>query len=281
MISFKNCLRWTAVAALFLHPGCQETTPEAAFEKCIDAEKRYNAVSEKMEQARKDGSLTAQLETSLTKESDAMFEEAKAVFAGFFGKYINTPYGQKMFKESRWVRRLSMPQMEAVIGKVTDETFKNTDEYRNAADRVKYMKASAIGNPYINIVSCDTTGNAVELSQFVGHGKYVLLDFWAAWCPDCRKEMPQIVDIYNQFKDKNFEIVSYSLDRKEDAWKKGINDLNMSWIQMSDLDYWTSKGALFYAVQWIPTTILLSPEGKILERGLSPDKLKEKLKELL
>ncbi|MDR1747325.1 MAG: TlpA family protein disulfide reductase [Tannerella sp.] len=277
----RNYLRLLAGAALFLQAGCQNKSPEAAYRACIEAENRYNAVGEKFEEAQKNNALTPEFEAALNEESDALYEDAKTAFASFFEKHINTSYAQKVFSESRWVRRLNPDQLETVVGKATDEAFRATDAFKNAADRVKYMKASAVGNPYINIVSRDTAGNVVELSHYVGKGNYVLLDFWASWCPDCRKEMPAMIELYNEFRDKNFEIVGYSLDRDGDAWKKGIADLHISWPQLSDLSYWTSPGVQFYAVQWIPTGILLSPDGIILERGLSADELTRKLREIL
>ena len=119
------------------------------------------------------------------------------------------------------------------------------------------------------------------MANYVGKGKYVLLDFWASWCPDCRKEMPALVELYAACKDKNFEIVGYSLDKDKEAWKKGIEDLNITWPQFSDCDFWNSQGAKRYAVQFIPLTVLIDPEGNIIERGLNMDELKGKLDVLL
>ena len=278
---FTNRLRLLAVAVLFSLPACREKSPEAAYQACTDVENRYNAVGEKLEKAEKDGTLTPELEAFLTEESDSLFEETKKAYANFFENQINTPYAQQIFTESRWVRRLNQDQLEAVIGKITDPTFKETEAYQTAADRLKYMKASVVGAPFINIVSKDTTGNAIELAQFIGKGKYVLLDFWASWCPDCRREMPALIELYNQFKDKNLEVAGYSLDRTPEAWKQGINDLNIPWTQMSDCEFWTSPGVKFYAIQWIPQMILFDLDGKIIARGLSIEQLSEKLNEIL
>jgi len=257
-------LLFMSLVALLSGTSCKQETPEAAYKACEEAEQRYNDANENQ-----------------SADADKLFEEAKAVYAQFFGKHINTPYAQKIFAETRWVRRLNQNQLEAVLDKVKDATFKASDSYINAAERVKYMKASVVGNPFVEIVSKDTTGAVMQLSDYVGKGKYVLIDFWASWCPDCRKEMPSLVALYERFKDKDFEIVGYSLDRKKESWEKGINDLNISWPQMSDLEYWTSEGAKRYAVQWIPMTVLISPDGKILERGLSIEALDKKLRELL
>ena len=69
-------------------------------------------------------------------------------------------------------------------------------------------------------------------------GKVVLIDFWASWFPPCRKEMPHLVELYKQYKNKGFEIVGISLDSKPEAWAKGVKDLNITWTQLSDLKGW-------------------------------------------
>jgi thiol-disulfide isomerase/thioredoxin len=282
MFIFRNLVRFFAGTAIMIQSGgCREKLPESAFQTCVKVENRYNAAGEALEKAQQQGVLSPDSEASLNKECNMLFEEVKTAYARFFAEYINTAFAQKIFSETRWVRRLSQTQLELVVKNVTDEQFKATESFQKAADRVKYMKLSSAGNQFINFASRDLDGNTVELSQLIGKGKYVLLDFWASWCPDCRREMPALVALFNEFKDKDFEIVGYSLDRSEEAWKKGVADLDATWLQLSDLDFWNSKGALFYSVQWIPTTILFSPDGKILERGLNITDLREKLKALL
>jgi thiol-disulfide isomerase/thioredoxin len=255
-------------------------SPETAYQACEAAEKAYNDLADQYEALENNGTLTPELKDSLDKQAEILFEDAKKAYTVFFEDQINTPYAQQIFTETRWTRRLNPDQLESVVNKVTDAAFKETEAYQNAVNRLNAMKYTQPGYAYVNIVSKDPDGNPIELSQYAGKGKYVLLDFWASWCPDCRKEMPALVELYAAYKDKNFEIVGYSLDKKEDAWKKGIEDLNITWPQMSDCDYWNSQGVKSYAVQFIPLTILLDPEGKIIERGLSVSELLSKIEEL-
>jgi len=261
--------------------ACNSVNPEKDYEACLAAEEAYNASVENYRQETAAGTLTEEAKAALNKESDELFENAKVVFAGFYKKNINTAFAQNIFSESRWTRRLSSDQLESVVQAVTDEEFKKVEAYKNAADRLLRMKNSQPGNDFTNIISFDPQGNADELANYVGKGKYVLLDFWASWCPDCIKDLPEMVELYAAYKDKNFEIVGYSLDRNKDAWIKGIEKHNITWPQMSDYDYWDSQGAKLYAVQFIPLTFLINPEGKIVEKGLEISTLKEKLAELI
>ena len=119
----------------------------------------------------------------------------------------------------------------------------------------------------------------MKLSDYVGKGKVVLVDFWASWCGPCRREMPNLVEAYAKYKDKNFEIVGVSLDQDGAAWKEAIKKMDMTWPQMSDLRFWQSEGAQLYAVNSIPHTVLIDGSGKIIARGLHGEELQAKIAE--
>ena len=105
------------------------------------------------------------------------------------------------------------------------------------------MKATAVGQKFTDFEMQTPEGKTVKLSDYVGKGKVVLVDFWASWCGPCRREMPNLVEAYAKYKNKNFEIVGVSLDQSADAWKEAIKKLNITWPQMSDLKYWNCEGA--------------------------------------
>lgn len=144
--------------------------------------------------------------------------------------------------------------------------------------KVEVLKKVAVGSEAPEISLPNPEGDIVTLSSLKGN--YVLIDFWAAWCKPCRIENPNVVKLYNEYKDENFEILGVSLDRKREDWIKAINDDQLSWKHVSDLKYFQSEAAEDYMVNAIPATFLIDPEGKIIAKGLRGESLRQKLEEL-
>ena len=125
----------------------------------------------------------------------------------------------------------------------------------------------------------DTAGVPVSLSSF--KGKYVLVDFWASWCPYCRRENPNVVRVFNEYKDKNFTVLGVSLDKDKAKWMKAIADDKLAWTHVSDLKYWDSEIPALYAVRGIPANVLLNPDGVIIARNVMGEQLEQALQKEL
>lgn len=170
-------------------------------------------------------------------------------------------------------------ELAALYNQLTPEVQKTT-EGKDMATLIRGLSSNKIGDMALDFSLPDTTGKLISLSDF--RGKYVLLDFWATWCGPCLEEMPNVVNAYRKYHDKNFEIVGVSLDRPDtkELWKKIIRERQMDWVQVSDLKWWNSKAALLYNIQGVPANFLIDPKGKVIATNLRGPALQQKLDEI-
>lgn len=169
-------------------------------------------------------------------------------------------------------------EMRVLFNKL-DKKVQKTNEGKIFDRYLKNLKNVSVGKKAPGITQFDIEGNPYSLQDL--KGKYVLVDFWASWCPPCRAENPNLVATYAEFKDKNFEILGVSLDKNLENWKKAIKDDNLTWKHISDLQHWNNGAAAVYGIKAIPQNVLVDPNGIIIARNLHGEALKTKLRQIL
>lgn len=146
-------------------------------------------------------------------------------------------------------------------------------------ERIAVLESVEVGKEAPDFTMNDPEGNPVTLSGL--RGKVVLVDFWASWCGPCRRENPNVVKAYNQFKDKGFDILGVSLDKDATSWKGAIEEDNLTWTHVSDLQYWNNAASKKYGIMSIPSNVLVDKNGIIIARNLTGEELTKKLEEVL
>ncbi|MGX8682478.1 MAG: redoxin domain-containing protein [Bacteroidales bacterium] len=169
---------------------------------------------------------------------------------------------------------LDLNQLQTLRSKL-DKSLDNNLYVRQMDDLIAKKEAVQVGKIAPDFTLPDPDGKPVSLKDF--RGKYVLVSFWAGWCPDCRRENPFIVEAYNKYKNKNFTVLGVSIDRNRETWLNTVEKQGLTWTQVSDLKYWQSDVVNLYAIRWVPTGILLDPDGRILNISLNEDELVKNL----
>lgn len=214
----------------------------------------------------------------MMKEGQAIMKELQESRYSFAKENINNDLGEFIALSSFEV--LTPDQVLELTSMMRPE-FRNSDLGQQVISYYEAKNLKVAGAPYKDITLKDPMGNNISLSDYVGKHKVVLIDFWASWCGPCIKEMPHVIEAYNQYKDKGFEIVGVSMDEDQARWLGAIDRLNMTWPQMSDLKGWKSAAAKLYGIDSIPYTLLIDQDGKIIDSNLRGTQLLTKLQELL
>ncbi len=163
----------------------------------------------------------------------------------------------------------------------TCDLLQNKTNYysRQILATIATRKSTAIGQPAPDFNVIDKENTEVNNKSF--KGEYFLIDFWASWCVPCRKENPFLLKSYDLFHSKGFNILSISLDDRENFWQKAVKEDKLPWRQVCDFKVLKSPAVISFGVKVIPTNFLIDKNGKIIAKDLKGDQLINTLSKLL
>ena len=242
----------------------------------------YTAVREMQEQFFARHQALAGTDSDTEAQSIALQKEMIASLGNISSRYVKTMPGSCVatYALANWLNALiGSDDFDEAAALVTEHDMQYPIVSR-AIETDKQLKATRPGAMFTDftVLNGNLDGTSVSLSDYVGKGKYVLVDFWASWCGPCRGEIPNLKEIYKQHAGDDFEIVSVAVWDKREATLKALEEEQLPWPQIIDAGQIPTE---LYGIDGIPQIMLFAPDGTIVARDLRGDNLKQLISKTL
>lgn len=246
------------MAAVMLLAACNKPQTQSLNE-------RYKALEEKVYQALEELPTTEQRDSAI----QAYITDSYALLK----ENLNQPYSDTLFVSL--YQLLDNEQRKFVFNALTDE-YLQMPEIQQMKQLFEAEQLTAIGATYLDVNAVDVNGQQHALSEWVGKTDFLLVDFWASWCGPCRRLIPHLKAVYEQYNPMGkLQIVGISCDRDSAQWQTAVTSEGLAWPQLVDKSGAEDGPYTKYGVVSIPTTILIDAEGTIVMRNPSEDELEE------
>lgn len=239
-----------------------------------DTEQLHNQLQEKLAQIRESDADTREKQQQMQKLYKEKYQPLlMQKRLDLYRQHTNDPIGEII------IRALSMEatpdEMDQVFAQAGPwlQSLKSTQKIKK---QFEALRVTQPGKMFVDLEGKDENNQPLKLSDFVGKGKYTLVDFWASWCGPCREETPTIAKAYERFKDKGLQVIGVATWDKPEHTKKAIKELNITWPQIFDTGMQPME---LYGFNGIPQIMLFGPDGTIIARDLRGEGIAAKIEE--
>ena len=226
--------------------------------KKASSEKHYKTAGELQKKL-------ARMREDAQKELDALVEKNKD---NLFAAYIQTIGMEQM----------NLDALKACYQRLSEKA-RQLEPGKQVAARIQALEGVEVNAMAPNFTLWTPDGK--EVAMYDVKGKIKIIDFWASWCGPCRLENPNMVKLYQDFKDKGLTVMSVSLDEKKDKWTEAIQKDGLTWLHLSDLKGWKGEIVKLYNIDGVPTIFVLDENNRIIAKNLRGEKLRAFVEERL
>ena len=208
---------------------------------------------------------------------DILFQRVDSICTVYFHPNRNNTLGEFIFRD--WYGILSIEKFDSIYAEAGD-IIKNSQMVQIMVKDHERKKKTAVGAKFIDftIEHGNIDSSSVSFSDYIGKGKYVLVDFWASWCKPCLEEVPNIAKVYEKYKGEKFEVLGVAVWDERNATLNAIDAHKMTWPQIIDAETIPME---IYGISGVPHIILFGPDGTILARDLRGQKLRKTIDDIM
>ncbi len=229
-----------------------------------------------------DGVFNTREGIALVRQIQAAEKEMKRIQWDFIAENPMSSVSIDVAQNIVFSSKLSKAEMDRLL-QMIDPSLHHVVAYKELKESMEDLYPIAIGEKYRDIEVVNEEGKTVHLADYVKSGQYNMVEFWASWCGPCRGEIPHlrhVYDIYGKGEDA-FNMISISIDNKEDDWKKALKEEEMKWVQLCDPKGFEGSVVNKYKIRGIPFCLILDREGRIIDHGVRGAELDVVLVDLL
>ena len=206
--------------------------------------------------------------------ADFLYEIISKHSSDVYGIYLLVNEGRWYLEAAKWIELHD--KLIRDNGEYISKTPYLADDLKRTKAKLENQLTTVVGSKIVDF-AVEYNGKTTRLSDYVGRGHYVLVDFWASWCGACRVEIPNIIATYDKYKGRGLQVIGIAVSDKPEATLKAVEEMKMPYPQIINSQKIASDR---YGITEIPETILFAPDGTILARGLRGENIDKKLEEI-
>ncbi len=204
---------------------------------------------------------------ALVREMESAQEQIEQVQWDFIKAHPTSPVAVQVAQSLIYGGQMTKDKMDRILQSI-DTSLREIPAYKQLDEFANSILPTTIGEKYLDIELVDVNGKTVRLADYVKPGQYNMIEFWASWCGPCRYEIPHLRHVYEIYGKDELNMISVSIDNKDEDWKTALKEENMRWMQLCDMKGWQGEVGLKYKIMGVPFSLLLDGEGKIVARDV-------------